>query len=151
MRATMTTNVVVAVVLFATAGAHAQECTRKLIAMLKAWKIKSQFSRLDDLIFPNCEGQHLGHDNFIKAAIPAAVRLAPDGQALQLARAQTLRGIMLDRSRARAEDGAGFRWPCVAASHDGSIRALIPERRSPEGDGTRLPRDYSRRARRTLG
>jgi integrase len=64
MRATMTTNVVVAVVLFATAGAHAQECTRKLIAMLKAWKIKSQFSRLDDLIFPNCEGQHLGHDNF---------------------------------------------------------------------------------------
>jgi len=28
MRATMTTNVVVAVVLFATAGAHAQECTR---------------------------------------------------------------------------------------------------------------------------
>jgi len=66
MRATMTTNVVVAVVLFATAGAHAQECTRKLIAMLKAWKIKSQFSRLDDLIFPNCEGQHLGHDNFIK-------------------------------------------------------------------------------------
>ena len=51
MRATMTTNVVVAVVLFATAGAHAQECTRKLIAMLKAWKIKSQFSRLDNLIF----------------------------------------------------------------------------------------------------
>ena len=32
----------------------------------EAWKIKSQFSRLDDLIFPNCEGQHLGHDNFIK-------------------------------------------------------------------------------------
>ncbi|HLN48681.1 MAG TPA: site-specific integrase [Steroidobacteraceae bacterium] len=62
----MTTNVVVAVVLFATGGAHVRECTRKLIAMLKAWKIKSQFSRLDDLIFPNCEGQHLGHDNFIK-------------------------------------------------------------------------------------
>ena len=34
--------------------------------MLKAWKIKSQFSRSDDLIFPNREGQHLGHDNFIK-------------------------------------------------------------------------------------
>ncbi|MGA7610088.1 MAG: hypothetical protein WCF49_07925, partial [Xanthobacteraceae bacterium] len=34
--------------------------------MLKAWKLKSQFSRSDDLIFPNREGQHLGHDNFIK-------------------------------------------------------------------------------------
>jgi acetyl-CoA carboxylase beta subunit len=52
MRATMTTNVVVAVVLFATGGAHVQECTRKLIAMLKAWKIKSQFSRSDDFDLP---------------------------------------------------------------------------------------------------
>jgi integrase len=34
--------------------------------MLRGWKLKSEFSRPDDLIFPNGEGQHIGHDNLIK-------------------------------------------------------------------------------------
>ena len=38
----------------------------QLVAMLKAWKLKSQFSKSDDLIFPNHQGRHLGHDNLIK-------------------------------------------------------------------------------------
>jgi hypothetical protein len=38
----------------------------QLVAMLKAWKLKSQFSNSDDLIFPNREGHHLGHDNMIR-------------------------------------------------------------------------------------
>ena len=38
----------------------------QLVAMLKTWKIKSQFSKADDLIFPNRNGRHVGHDNLIK-------------------------------------------------------------------------------------
>ena len=34
--------------------------------MLKAWKLKSKFKSPDDLIFPNSEGHHIGHDNLIK-------------------------------------------------------------------------------------
>ena len=34
--------------------------------MLKAWKLKSKFKAPDDLIFPNDEGNHIGHDNLIK-------------------------------------------------------------------------------------
>ena len=38
----------------------------QLVAMLKAWKLKSKFKRPDDLIFPNREGNYIGHDNLIK-------------------------------------------------------------------------------------
>ena len=38
----------------------------QLIAMLKAWKLKSKFKNLDDLVFPNREGTYIGHDNLIK-------------------------------------------------------------------------------------
>ena len=38
----------------------------QLVAMLKTWGIKSQFSRMDDLIFPNRNGRYFGHDNLIK-------------------------------------------------------------------------------------
>ena len=146
MRATMTTNVVVAVVLFATAGAHAQECTRKLIAMLKAWKIKSQFSRLDDLIFPNCEGRTsatiISSSGHSCRCSTCSRRSAIQG------RARTLRGIMLDRpgSRRRRFGFAGGRRKSRWIDTGTYSRATITGRRS-----TRLPRDYSRRARRTLG
>ena len=49
-----------------TAGARNVPLSDKLIAMLKAWKLKSVFSKPNDLIFPNREGHHLGHDNLIK-------------------------------------------------------------------------------------
>jgi integrase len=49
-----------------TAGVRAVPLSGQLVATLKAWKLKSQFSRSDDLIFPNRKGHHLGHDNFIK-------------------------------------------------------------------------------------
>lgn len=49
-----------------TAGLRTIPLSRQIAAMLKAWKLKSRFSKLDDLIFPNREGHHLGHDNFIK-------------------------------------------------------------------------------------
>jgi integrase len=38
----------------------------QLAAMLKAWKVKSQFSKSDDLIFPNRDGHHRSHDNLVK-------------------------------------------------------------------------------------
>jgi integrase len=135
MRATMTTNVVVAVVLFATAGAHAQECTRKLIAMLKAWKIKSQFSRLDDLIFPNCEGQHLGHDNFIKRQFLPLFDLLPTVKRFNW---PALRHFAVS---CWIEAGLAPKTVQAFAGH-ASLQVtmdryghLVPERRSPEGDG----------------
>lgn len=48
------------------AGVRTVPLSSQLVAMLKAWKLKSEFSKADDLIFPNLEGHHLGHDNLIK-------------------------------------------------------------------------------------
>jgi integrase len=48
------------------AGVRTVPLSGQLVAMLKAWKLKSEFSKVDDLIFPNREGNHLGHDNLIK-------------------------------------------------------------------------------------
>jgi integrase len=48
------------------AGVRTVPLSGQLVAMLRARKLKSEFSRPDDLIFPNREGQHIGHDNLIK-------------------------------------------------------------------------------------
>ena len=48
------------------AGVRTVPLSALLVSMLKAWKLKSSFSRLDDLIFPNRHGRHVGHDNLIK-------------------------------------------------------------------------------------
>ena len=49
-----------------TAGIRAVPLSGQLISMLKAWKLKSKFSKPDDLIFPNRSGHYLGHDNMVK-------------------------------------------------------------------------------------
>jgi integrase len=46
-----------------TAGVRTVPLSDQLVSMLKAWKLKSEFSKPDDLIFPNREGRHPGHDN----------------------------------------------------------------------------------------
>jgi integrase len=48
------------------AGVRTIPLSSQLTAMLKAWKLKSSFKKPDDLIFPNSEGSHIGHDNLIK-------------------------------------------------------------------------------------
>jgi integrase len=48
------------------AGVRTVPLSDQLIAMLKTWKLKSQFSKMDDLIFPNRNGRYVGHDNLIK-------------------------------------------------------------------------------------
>jgi integrase len=48
------------------AGVRTVPLSTQLIAVLKAWKLKSKFKTLDDLVFPNGEGNHIGHDNLIK-------------------------------------------------------------------------------------
>jgi integrase len=48
------------------AGVRTVPLSDQLVAMLKTWRIKSQFSRMDDLIFPNRNGHYIGHDNLIK-------------------------------------------------------------------------------------
>jgi integrase len=48
------------------AGVRTVPLSDQLVAMLKTWRLKSQFSKIDDLIFPNRNGRYLGHDNLIK-------------------------------------------------------------------------------------
>jgi integrase len=60
-----------------TAGVRAVPLSDQLIAMLKAWKLRSPFSKLDDLIFPNRQGHHFGHDNFIKRQFLPLFELLP--------------------------------------------------------------------------
>jgi integrase len=48
------------------AGVRTVPLSAQLVSALKAWKVKSKFSKPDDLIFPNREGGHVGHDNLIK-------------------------------------------------------------------------------------
>jgi len=48
------------------AGVRSVPISNQLATILKAWKLKSKFKNPDDLIFPNSEGKHIGHDNLIK-------------------------------------------------------------------------------------
>ena len=48
------------------AGVRTVPISGQLVASLKAWKLKSKFKRPDDLIFPNGEGNYVGHDNIVK-------------------------------------------------------------------------------------
>jgi integrase len=49
-----------------TAGVRMVPLSAQLVSALKSWKLKSKFSKPDDLIFPNRHGGHIGHDNLIK-------------------------------------------------------------------------------------
>lgn len=48
------------------AGVRTVPISDQLIALLRAWKLKSKFKKPDDLIFPNGEGNYIGHDNLVK-------------------------------------------------------------------------------------
>ena len=67
--------------------------------MLKAWKLKSKFKKPDDLIFPNGEGNHIGHDNLIKR------QFNPLFETLEATTRMTRRRA---RSRRAASIGMGF-------------------------------------------
>jgi integrase len=49
-----------------TDGVRTVPLSVQLVSALKAWKLKSKFSKPEDLIFPNRHGAHIGHDNLIK-------------------------------------------------------------------------------------
>jgi integrase len=49
-----------------TAGVRTVPLSAQLVSALKSWKVKSKFSKAEDLIFPNRQGGHIGHDNLIK-------------------------------------------------------------------------------------
>jgi integrase len=49
-----------------TAGVRIVPLSTQLVSALKAWKMRSKFSKPDDLLFPNRRGGHIGHDNLIK-------------------------------------------------------------------------------------
>jgi integrase len=48
------------------AGVRTVPLSAQLVAALKAWKLKSKFSRPEDLIFADRDGGHIGHYNLIK-------------------------------------------------------------------------------------
>jgi integrase len=49
-----------------TAGLRTVPLSNQLVAVLRAWKLRSKFKKQDDLIFPNGKGGHIGHDNLMK-------------------------------------------------------------------------------------
>ena len=57
------------------AGVRTVPLSAHLVSALKAWKLKSQFSKPEDLIFTNRVGTHVGHDNLIKRQF---ARLGPN-------------------------------------------------------------------------
>jgi integrase len=48
------------------AGMRIVPLSAQLISALKGWKLQSQFSKPEDLIFTNRVGSYVGHDNLIK-------------------------------------------------------------------------------------
>jgi integrase len=48
------------------AGVRTVPISKDLSAALKLHKLKSNFKKPDDLVFPNKKGNHIGHDNLIK-------------------------------------------------------------------------------------
>lgn len=60
-----------------TAGVRTVPLSGQLVAMLKAWKLRSKFSRPDDLIFPNGKGHYLCHDNMVKRQFTPLFDLLP--------------------------------------------------------------------------
>jgi integrase len=48
------------------AGIRTVPLSAQLVSALKAWKLQSRFSKLEDLIFANRQGSYVGHDNLIK-------------------------------------------------------------------------------------
>ena len=97
----------------------------QLVATLKAWKLKSQFSRSDDLIFPNRGGHHLGHDNLVKRhflplfdLLPTVRRFNWHGFRHFAVHAGSKQGLCQRRYRLSLDS--------IAASHDGPIRHLFP-------------------------
>jgi integrase len=48
------------------AGVRTVPISNQLVAKLKVWKLKSKYKQPNDLIFPNSEGNHIGHDNLVK-------------------------------------------------------------------------------------
>lgn len=48
------------------AGMREIPLSAEVVAQLKAWKVRSPFSKPSDLIFPNRRGQYESHDNLVK-------------------------------------------------------------------------------------
>jgi integrase len=58
------------------AGVRTVPISGQLVTSLRAWKLRSNYKKPDDLVFPNSRGNHFGHDNFIKRKfLPLVTRL----------------------------------------------------------------------------
>lgn len=130
--------------------------SNRLVARLKAWRLKSKFKKPDDLIFPNDKGNHIGHDNLIKRRfvplfdkLDAAHRTDP-ANVPSSPRRFNWHALMLDRSGVRAKNRANIRRARITASDYGPLWASISERGSQQENGSDIQRSvrgimYSRR------
>jgi hypothetical protein len=128
------------------AGVRTVPLSGQLVAMLKGWKLKSQFSKADDLIFPNRNGRHIGHDNLVKRQFQP---LFDEVKTVKRFNWHGLRHFAVScwveakLAPKTVQTFAGHaRWTDMAICS----RAMITGRR-----WTRLPRDCSNDPRGTLG
>ena len=116
------------------AGVRTVPLSARLVSMLKAWKLKSKFSGLDDLIFPNGHGRHLGHDNLIKR------QFLPLFDELKTVERFNWHGLRHFAVSCWIEAGLAPKTVQTFAGH-ASLQVTmdryghLPERRSQEGDG----------------
>src|SRR5262249_34438676 len=116
------------------AGVRTVPLSAQLVAALKEWKVRSKFSKPEDLIFSKSTRWAHRPCQFGQAGFPAVIRRR-SVHAFHVARAPTLRCIQLDRSRHEAEGDTDIRRPCVPPNHDGSLRPPIPKRGSQKSNG----------------
>jgi integrase len=119
-----------------TAGIRTVPLSGQLVAMLRAWKLRSPFSKSDDLIFPNREGHHFGHDNFIKRQFLPLFELLP------IAKRFNWHGLRHFAVSCWIEAGLAPKTVQTFAGHASSqvtmdrYGHLFPKRRSSKGNGS---------------
>jgi len=130
------------------AGVRTVPLSDQLVAMRKTWRIKSQFSRMDDLIFPNRNGRYFGHDNLIKrpADVPRTYKVSIASIGMGSATLPSRAGLKPASQQRRCRLSPGMhryrsRWIDTATCS----QATITGRR-----WTRSPVDYSRDPRQTF-
>ena len=60
------------------AGMRTVPLGASVVTALKAWKLRSTFSKPDDLVFPNRRGGYMGHDNMVKRKFAPLFTALPD-------------------------------------------------------------------------
>lgn len=58
------------------AGEREIPLSDQLVTLIKEWRLRSKFSKAEDLVFPNRKGGHTCHDNFVKREFKPTLKRA---------------------------------------------------------------------------